>query len=115
MRAIFILAAAALAGCAAKPQQLRETAPQASDFKICRAAFLAPQDVASIAKEEAQRRGLDCTPYAAAILQNEQMSDAAKNDFIRSLQQQHGQRQLIAPPVSCTSRKVGSTVQTDCQ
>lgn len=107
-----VLLCLALAGCASQnPDALRERVGGASNFQLCRAVFLAPGEVAQIAQDEAQRRSLDCRPYASAVFQNEAQANAARNALAWRL--------LTPPPVqqmrSCNSYRVGNTIQTDCQ
>ncbi len=118
MKKLALLAVAALVGCAS-PQQLRQTVGNASNFQLCRAIFLAPRDVAQIATEEAQRRSLDCAPYASAVFQNEAQADAARSALAQQLlMQSHPQTPFvplqIPQPINCQSYRMGNTIQSTC-
>jgi hypothetical protein len=104
MRAIFILAAAALTGCAATPDRMA----QQSNWDVCRFTMGGPS--AHVAEQEAQRRGLDCAPLYPAINARQQNQNAATNSLIQQLK-----GPPPAPVVHCTSNRVGNTTQTDCQ
>lgn len=113
MRLAILAAGLVLVGCAS-PQQLRATVGSASNFQLCRAIMLAPSDVAEIARGEASRRQLDCGPYAAGILQNEQANNAATNAYVQRLLTPAPQ---LSPPrtTNCTSRRTSNnTIVTDC-
>lgn len=113
MKLAILAAGLVLVGCAS-PQQLRATVGNASNFQLCRAIILAPSDVAGIAREEAVRRRLDCAPYTAGVLQNEQASDAATNAYVQRLLTP---APLPAPPrsLNCTSRRTSNnSIVTDC-
>jgi len=111
-RILCVAILAALTGCQSV-EQLRASVGNASNFQLCRAIFLAPNNVAQIAREEAQRRSLECEPYASAVFQSEAQADAARNALAQ---------QLLAPapmpqparPRSCTTRVVGNVAHTDC-
>lgn len=109
----FVLCATALtlASCAT-PEQLQARVGNASNFQLCRAIMLAPQNVAQIAREEASRRSLDCEPYASGVLQSERANDAAANALAQRLLSPP--QPAYQPPVSCRSYRIGNTVQTDC-
>jgi hypothetical protein len=98
-------------------EQAVQRAMAASDFKVCRAVILAPADVAAVGRQEAARRGLDCTPYTQAVIQAEQAqnarSDAAMNNYINQLNRPGP---ALTPPQSmnCRSRQVGNQIFTDC-
>lgn len=106
MRLFCVLSVAALAGCAAPIP-----ADQVSNFDLCRYTMGGPY--ARSAEVEAARRGLDCRPYYPAIQQQRANQNAATQQFIQSLQPPRAP--APRPPVSCTSYRVGNTVQTDCQ
>lgn len=113
MKLAIVAAGLVLAGCAS-PEQLRASVGGASNFQLCRAVMLAPSNVAGIAREEAGRRRLDCGPYAAGVLQNEQANDAATNAYVQRLLTP---APMPAPPrtTNCTSRRTSNnTVVTDC-
>jgi hypothetical protein len=100
-----------LAGCQTT-QDLEARVGNASNFQLCRAIFMAPNNVASIARHEATNRGLDCAPYASAIFQNEAQADAARSALAQQLLIQS--RPAYSPPVSCQTYRVGNSLQTDC-
>jgi len=112
MRIALCLCAVAVTGCMTIEDH-RAAAAGSSNFQVCRAYFVAPAAIAGVAREEAARRGLDCAPFAQAVMQSERANDAATNALAR---------QLLAPrpsPIpqqtSCTSYRVGNTIQTDCR
>jgi hypothetical protein len=107
MRKYFIIGVAALAGCAASPQQMA----QRSDWDVCRFTMGGPSS--SIAEQERQRRGLDCRPLYPAIAAHMQAQNAATANLIRSMTPPPPAQP--AGPVSCTSYRVGNQVQTDCR
>lgn len=109
---LLLLMPAVLAGCATLAD-LQATVGNASNFQLCRAMILASSDVANIARGEAARRGLDCAPYAAAVMQQEQANNAATNALAR---------QLLTPaprpfpaPVTCETYRAGTSLQTTCR
>ena len=110
---VVVVVLGVLAGCQST-ENLRARVGNASAFQLCHAMFMAPQDVASIAREEAARRSLDCAPYASAVLQNEHNADAARNALAMQLLSPRP-----APPmpqtINCNSYRLGNTVQTDCR
>lgn len=101
-----------LAGCQST-ERLQATVGNASNFQLCRAIFLAPANVAGIASAEAQRRSLDCRPYASAVFQDKAQSDAAIDAYAR---------QLLTPPapmqnntMNCRTVRMGDVLQTNCR
>jgi hypothetical protein len=104
-RELAMAAAVALAGCATP-------AHEASNWDICRYTMGGPN--AAVAQQEAQRRGLDCTPYYPAINAKLANENAAVGNFIRQI---NPPMQPIQPPrsMNCTSRRTANnTVMTDC-
>lgn len=95
-----------LAGCAATPEQMA----QQTNWDVCRFTMGGPHK--HVAEYERQRRGLDCTPLYPAIAARLQAESAAIANFQRALQPP---QQPIRPMTSCTSYRVGNTVQTDCR
>jgi hypothetical protein len=115
MRVVLPLVGVLLAGCQSLAD-LEQKAPNASNFQICRAVMLAPGDVANIARREAARRSLDCSPYAQAVLQQENANQAATNAAVqRLLAPQQPQPMMIPNPVHCHSVQSGSVVNTTCR
>jgi hypothetical protein len=106
MRIALFAAVAALAGCAATPQQMA----QQSNWDVCRFTMGGPHS--QVAEYERQRRGLDCTPYYPSIAAKLQAENAAVANYLRATQPPPA----ALPPqqVNCTSRNVGGTVQTSC-
>lgn len=133
MRIALLLFAAALAGCAAPPPpmpearpaslaELRQTAPTASNYKVCRAVIIGSGDLLTAGREEQQRRSLDCSPYVQAVLANEaaqrpQPMDPLQTRLLNSAypSSQPYQVPLPAQPTNCTSTRYGNQVQTTCQ
>ncbi len=106
MRSLVAVSLIALAGCASVP------ATEVSNFELCRYTMGGGQN-ARTAEAEAARRGLDCRPYYGAIQQQQANQNAAIQQYINTLQPRP--RPAPQPGVFCTSRRVGNTVQTDCQ
>lgn len=111
MRTVYLLGITALVAGCQTPQDLQRTVGNASNFQLCRAVMLAPRNVAEIAATEAQRRSLDCAPYAQSVMQNEAQNRASQDALAR---------QLLTPapmprtPITCNSYRVGNSVGTDC-
>jgi hypothetical protein len=104
----------ALAGCQSI-EHLQATVGNASNFQLCRAIFLAPQNVSNIAVQEAQRRQLDCRPYAGAVFQNEAQANAAMDALARQLLTPPPRSApTFAPPTTCRTIRLGDTLQTHC-
>jgi hypothetical protein len=106
-----------LAGCAATPEQARQALPSASNYEVCESAFLAGGEVGRMAQQEAIRRGLRCREYEQAVFQARAKRAAAVDAIV---QQQASQpapvfQPTTRPPVSCTSYRIGTNVQTDCR
>jgi hypothetical protein len=116
MLKMLIPAALVLAGCAQIPREQRAAA--ASNYELCRGVFLAPPNVAQVARNEAIRRGLDCAPMASAILQNEAQADAARSAL--AIQLMNANR--VAPPpmiqhqpqMNCRTYTLGNSLHTSC-
>lgn len=89
-------------------EDLQARVGNASNFQLCRAIFLAPNNVATIARGEAERRALDCRPYASAVFQNEAQADAARNALAQQLLQ--GGR----PAMTCHTIPWGLGTRTVC-
>ena len=106
MKFLPVLAAVVLSGCAATPQEMA----QQSNFDVCRFTMGGPHS--QIAHNEMQRRKLDCAPYYPAIAAQQANQNAALQNFINATQKPAAAPPR--PPVSCTSRRTGNTVQTDC-
>jgi hypothetical protein len=101
---IAILSALFLAGCANSPDYVARQ----SNYDVCRLTMGGPHS--RNAEAEAARRGVDCAPLYPAIQAREGARDAAVQNYLRSTQPAP-----IPQPRSCTSYRVGNTVQTDCQ
>jgi hypothetical protein len=106
MRALLLIPALLVAGCAATPQQMA----QQSNWDVCRFTMGGPHS--QVAQHEAQRRGLDCTPLYPAIAAQMQAQNAATANFIRSINPPPAQ---FPRQTNCTSYRIGNTVQTDCR
>ena len=78
MKQIVLVLAAALAGCAASPEQMARQ----SDIEVCR--FTMGGSDKAVADAEAQRRGLNCTAYYPAIVERIRAEKAAA-DYQRSI------------------------------
>lgn len=100
-----ILTAAVLAGCAATPQQMA----QESNWNVCRFTMGGPHS--QVAQQEAQRRGLDCTPLYPAIAAKLQAENAAVANFQRAI---NPPMQPFPRQTNCTSYRMGNTIQTSC-
>ena len=87
---------------------------QASDYRVCRAHILRPPLMGSSALEEANRqvaaRNLDCSKYAAAIMQEKENADKGLRDLVEADQRKREQ----ARGLNCTSIRTGNIVQTHC-
>lgn len=119
MKMVFALAALALAGCQ-NMEQLRASAPQQSDFTICKALVMGNATLQQVAAEEQQRRRLDCSPHMPAIAQAQQADMARTAVGLQLLQQSQPRPQPIQPyimpaPVTCNSYRYGNQVQTTCR
>jgi hypothetical protein len=115
MRRLLLPVILLVGGCATE-ESLRATVGNASNFQLCRAIMLAPQNVANIARGEAASRNLDCAPYAGLIMQNQQASDAATSQAIQNLLRPAPPPQIQLPQqTNCTSYRIGNTVQTNCR
>lgn len=99
----YVLLAAVLAGCASSPEYVARQ----GNFDVCRLTMGGPH--ARNAEAEAHRRSLDCAPLYPAILGRQAQESATTQQFINNTR---------AAPIplqrSCTSYRVGNTVQTDC-
>jgi hypothetical protein len=127
MKKLAVLTVVILAGCQTAPSldQIQARAGNASNYDVCRAILLAPQDVAQIAQGEAQRRSLDCAPFADAVMQEQAQNNANRAAVAQQLLarpaaqpyqlQPYQMQPHIQPQVNCQSYRVGSTVQTHCQ
>jgi hypothetical protein len=99
-----VLAALVLAGCANTP------ATEVADMDLCRYQLRGGNN-AMVAQQEANRRGLDCRPYFPAIAAQEQAQNDATANFLNSM----SQPRRPAPQMrSCTTQRLGNTLQTDC-
>lgn len=122
MRLVLIVAVVALTGCQTM-EQLRATAPQQSDYEICRASTYGGPALVQVAWEERTRRGLNCEPYMASIQMNHQarQQQAAQEaaSGLQLLQMSRPQPMMGPPmfpqPISCSSRNVMGTIYTDCR
>lgn len=108
MRTATVAAVFVLAGCASSPEYVAGR----SNFDVCRLTMGGPHAVAADA--EARRRGLDCRQFYGAIMQRQANENAATDAAIRALRPAQPAAQPPRPPMNCTSRRVGNTVQTDC-
>lgn len=115
MRLALIVAALALAGCQSM-DQLRALAPQQTDYTICESMVMGHPAMRQAAAEEQQRRRLDCSPHMGMIQARVQGNAAQTASGLQLLQMSRPQpvMPLMAPPVSCVSRRVGGQVYTDC-
>lgn len=124
MRAVLaVVAACSMVGCAQQP--VGTPANLASDYQLCQAVILGNSHQSGQAPviAEQQRRGLDCAPYAQAIVQQ----DAARRQHaLQAYQILQANRPApmpvyqIPPPtpspsVNCTSTQYGNQVQTTCR
>lgn len=126
MRSLLLaLSVVAITGCAThQPESIeavRARAPQASDYRICRAAMLAPYPYGQAATEEQRRRGLDCAPYAQAIIaekngaaQANAANTALGMEMLRQAQPPVMPMPAIAPSVICTTRPSMGGATTVC-
>lgn len=120
MKTAPIFVALIMAGCA-QPQSvesLRASVGNASNYQLCRAIMLAPENVASIARDESARRSLDCAPYANLVQQGQASDEAARQQAIQQLLNRPAvtpyQIPMPARPVTCNSYRIGNSVQTSC-
>jgi hypothetical protein len=108
MRLAATFSALVLTGCAMTPQQMQSQ----SNWDVCRFTMGGPH--AGVAEAEMRYRQLDCSPmYPAIAAQQQNMNQAAQN-YLRSTQQPAYQMQ-VPRQTSCTSYRIGNTVQTDCR
>jgi hypothetical protein len=112
MRIAILTGLLALAGCQSV-EQLRALAPQQSDYEICRASMTGGPNLRQAAGEEQQRRGLNCAPYATAIIQQDQGNNATA---LQLLQMSQPRPAPIPMPQSttCISRPSLGSVYTTC-
>ena len=106
MRALLLIPALAIAGCAITPQQMA----QQSNWDVCRFTMGGPHS--GVAQNEAGRRGLDCAPLYPAIAAKQQADAQALANFQRAL---NPPRPAYRPPMNCNSYRLGNTIQTDCR
>lgn len=112
MKVVLTVLVMTLAGCAATPEEARQRLPYLSEFQVCEGAILARPEVAMLAQQEANRRGLDCSRYASAVMQQQQNQNAAVQNYIQSL---NPPAQPFRPMVNCTSYRRGNNVETECR
>lgn len=105
--------------------ELREAAPTASNYKVCRGVIVGRGDLYIAAHEEQQHRALDCGPYVQAVM-DEQRQQQGGIDPVQAMQMLNSMqpyRPYQAPPpppvntgtVNCTSQAVGTSTQTTCR
>lgn len=122
MRAVIAAAAVILAGCATEPPvPLELKVQQVSNLDLCRAVYQAPAHVGAVAREEAGRRGINCTDYMAMIVQQDQARAAAAAavlarpaPVIPPLTYQPAPTMQVPRQINCSSYRIGNTVQTNC-
>lgn len=114
--------AAALAACQSAPtvQELQTALAGASELDLCKAVFLARREVAQLARAEAESRGLDCSPYANAIVQGAANDEAARRAAAMQLllnRPAPAQQPIyqIQQQTQCTSQWIGNQLQTICR
>lgn len=104
-RTVSILAAAVLAGCANQSILTGEQAARMSALDLCYGAVTYGPISAEVAKQEAQRRGIDCTTLKEAVaarITGSSMPRAAGPNPAANLGQ------------TCRSVMIGNSMQTQC-
>lgn len=123
MRTLILGAAiAGLAGCATEPPvPLEVRVQQVSNLDLCRAVYQAPANIGAVARDEAARRGVNCTDYMAMIVQQDQARAAAgaallarPAPVIPPLTYQPAPTMQVPRQINCSSYRIGNTVQTNC-
>lgn len=103
-----ILAPALLVGCAATPQQMASE----SSWNVCYHTLGGAS--AQVARDEVQRRGLDCTPMYPSLIAQKQREDAALSNLIRQLSVPRAAAPVPAAPINCRTVYYGNTATTQC-
>lgn len=123
---VAVLLTALLAGCASQPQGqpilTPEVAQQMSAMDLCRGTLYFRPINAQTAREEASRRGLDCTALYGAVQADEASRRAAAVQLMQNqppVYQPQPAYQLPMPAprqqINCESYRVGNSVQTNCR
>jgi hypothetical protein len=111
MRALLLIPAFVLAGCAAPLTVTTQEMTAASNWDVCRYTAMGGT-LAPMAQGEANRRGLDCTPIYNAMAAKRQADAAALNQAAQYFAPRPAPVRSI---VNCNSYRIGNTVQTDCR
>lgn len=125
MRAV-VLSCLVLAGCASAPEPLPvlslQEAEQMSAAQLCLGVSTFRPHNATVAQVAIERRGINCQDHAVAVQGLQQQRAQAA----QAMQQQMLNRPVYQPyqlptpaPIprqqSCTSYRIGNTIQTDCR
>jgi hypothetical protein len=116
MRRLALLSAVVLSGCAITPQQSQDYVAGLGNWDVCRLTMGGPH--ARAAEHEARNRGVDCAPLYPAIAAQMQGQNAAILQYLQNTRPQPIQQApvyQIPQPTTCTSQRLGSTVQTICR
>lgn len=105
MRVTLIVATAVLAGCANQSILTSEQAARMSALDLCYGAVAYGPISSEVAKQEAQRRGVDCSTLKEAV---------AARVAGASMPRAAGPNPAANLGKTCRSVMVGSTMQTQC-
>jgi hypothetical protein len=111
MRPIILAAVVTLAGCASSPDYVARQ----SNWDVCRLSMGGPHSAA--AEVEARNRGVDCAPMYPAIQATEARRAAAAAQMLQSrpaYQPYQAQPYQMPQQTTCTSYRVGNSVETRC-
>lgn len=120
MRALFLIPALLVAGCAAAPVDVatvQARAAAAPDFALCRSIILGHDIWAQVAAQEIAKRHVDCAPYAAAIVQQDaanRAAQAAAFDQAARMFQPAPMAPLAPMPINCRTVQQGIFLSTTC-
>lgn len=119
---MIVLAAAALAGCAASPEQIRIGALQAQDWELCYVSLVGRDGYRQAANQVIGERQLDCRQHMpmvqARIAADQAANSRSQAQAEMGLQMMKAAQPRPAPPmnlpVNCRSYWRGTYWQTVC-
>jgi hypothetical protein len=123
---VVILGTLFLTACAADPIMTQPLIEDAPTVQLCEAVYYAQPAVGQRARLEAERRGINCTDYMAAVVQLRQEREAQRAQAAQILlnrpayQYQPYQVPMPAPiqaprQTICTTQRFGDQLQTVCR